>query len=240
MSYWLAPYYTLLALLDVVAACIACYVVLRVGRLYTRLRALWLSLLVAGYALLAIALIASAVSYGVAMTGELWHVPGGMHAQHGPAWHRGVSEWQHNIPPHWGYGVGGRGVSPFWVGVNALLLTSYTLILASIITGRVETRNPDDIDIAGAALGVFGFGIMLGVGLNVACAVVLVVATFIILAEGHVPSASIGYMLLTASHILEALAVHYVSADLMLIAEGLRPAALLVIGIGVGVRGRHG
>jgi len=77
--------------------------------------------------------------------------------------------------------------------------------------------------------------------LNAVCAtILLVVAVLVISSWRGVPSAGVGYLLLAVSHILEALAVQYLSADLMLVAEGLRPAAPLVIGVGVGVRGGMG
>ncbi len=236
MSYWLAPYYVLLASLDVVAACIACYVVFRVGKLYARIKASWLSFLVAGYALLAIALVASAVSYGIATSKEFWHTPG-THP-HVPSWRR---EWGYGIPPHWAYGVGGRGVSPFWVGIEALLLISYVLILASVVAGRVEVEGSEAPRVSGAALGLLGFGVAIGLSLNVVSVAILLIAAVLVISSGRgVPSAGVGYLLLAVSHILEALAVQYLSADLMLVAEGLRPVALLVIGVGVGVRRRHG
>lgn len=239
MGYWLAPYYVLLASLDVVAACIACYIVFRVGRLYARFKASWLSFLLAGYALLAIALIASAISYGVATSEEFWHTPS-MHPC-GPSWRHELTEWGYGIPPHWAYGAGGRGVSPFWVGVEALLLISYALILASVVTGRVEVEGLKIPEASGVALGLLGLGVMVGLGLNVASVAILLVAAALVISGGRgVPSAGIGYLLLAVSHVLEVLAVQYLSADLMLVAEGLRPVALLVIGVGVGVRGRHG
>lgn len=239
MSYWLAPYYVLLASLDVVAACIACYVVFRVGKLYARIKASWLSFLVAGYALLAIALVASAVSYGMAASKEFWHNPGTR--PHGPSWRHELTGWSYGIPPHWAYGAGGRGVSPFWAGIEALLLISYVLILASVVTGRVEVKGSEAPGVSGVALGLLGFGVAFGLGLNVVSATILLVAAVLVISSGRgVPSAGAGYLLLAVSHILEVLAIQYLSADLMLIAEGLRPAALLVIGVGVGVRGRHG
>ncbi len=239
MSYWLAPYYVLLASLDVVAACIACYVVFRVGKLYARIKASWLSFLVAGYALLAIALVASAVSYGIATSEEFWHTPG-THP-HGPSWRHELTEWNYGVPPHWAYGAGGRGVSPFWVGIEALLLISYALILASVVTGRVEVKDSEAPGVSEVALGLLGFGVAIGLGLNIVSAIILLVAAALVISGGRgMPSAGVGYLLLAASHVLEVLAIQYLSADLMLVAEGLRPVALLVIGVGVGVRGRHG
>jgi len=147
VSYWLAPYYVLLASLDVVATCIACYVVFRVGKLYARIKASWLGFLVVGYALLAIALAASAVSYGIAASEGFWHVSG-THP-HGPSWRHELREWGYGVPPHWVYGAGGRGVSPFWVGIEALLLISYIFILASVVTGRVEVGGSETLRFLG-------------------------------------------------------------------------------------------
>jgi len=241
VGYWLAPYYMFLALLDVVAAFIACYVVFRIGKLYASIRESWLSFLVAGYALLAIALVASAISYGIATSEEFWHTPG-THP-HGPSWHHETMEWGYGVPPHWAYGASGRGVSPFWVGIEALLLISYVLILASVLTGRVEVGESGIATRTNTVLGFvgLGLGIVVGLGLNIASAAVLLVAAALVVSEGKgIPSAGVGYVLLAVSHVVEVLAIQYLSADLMLIAEGLRPVALLVIGAGVGARGRHG
>jgi len=235
LGYWLAPYYVFLASLDIVAACIAWYVVFRVSKLYTHIKATWLSFLIAGYALLAVALMGSAISYWVA-TSEEFRYASAPHTP-GPLWHRGVMGWCCRVPPHWAYGAG-HGVSPFWVGIEALLLVSYVLILASVLTGRVEVGG---LSASVAAFGMFGIGMTLGLSLNVASVVILLVTAALVFSSGRgVPSAGIGYLLLALSHVLEVLAIEYLSADLMLVAEGLRPLALLVIGVGVGVRGRHG
>jgi len=110
-----------------------------------------------------------------------------------------------------------------------------------VVTGRVEVEGLKIPEASGVALGLLGLGVMVGLGLNVASVAILLVAAALVISGGRgVPSAGIGYLLLAVSHVLEVLAVQYLSADLMLVAEGLRPVALLVIGVGVGVRGRHG
>lgn len=222
-------YYVVIAVLNAVAASIALVISLRTLTLYSKLRTDWSLLTSAGYMVLTINFVISSISYVMASASAArftaWH-----HSEHmtekpfATPWH----------PPHWPSYGDNIALTPLSIIVEVLYVIAYSLIFVAIATS-LTSENSASYGGTGNYATMLVPAAMVAVGLNAGSFIILTATVAIILFEflPRVPTSAIGYGVLAASHAIEICSVLLASPQLMLVAEALRPIALVIVGAGM-------
>ncbi len=222
-------YYVVIAVLNAVAASIALVISLRTLTLYSKLRTDWSLLTSAGYMVLTINFVISSISYVMASASAArftaWH-----HSEH-MAEKPFATPWH---PPHWPSYGDSIALTPLSIIVEVLYVIAYSLIFVAIATS-LTSENSASYGGTGNYATMLVPAAMVAVGLNAGSFIILTATVAIILFEflPRVPTSAIGYGVLAASHAIEICSVLLASPQLMLVAEALRPIALVIVGAGM-------